>query len=78
MSWNGQSSAWWSSQMFYWSGGLFWAHSSILSVPRHATPPKSLPSFFKIKSIQSRGRFWYPMDLRVSGKDLIQNHLTMA
>ena len=23
-------------------------------------------------------RFWYPMDLRVSGKDLIQNHLTMA
>jgi len=23
-------------------------------------------------------RFWYPLDLRVSGKDLIQNHLTMA
>jgi len=23
-------------------------------------------------------RFWYPVDLRVSGKDLIQNHLTMA
>jgi len=22
--------------------------------------------------------FWYPLDLRVSGKDLIQNHLTMA
>lgn len=22
--------------------------------------------------------YWYPMDLRVSGKDLIQNHLTMA
>eukprot|EP01061_Rhynchopus_euleeides_P030353 TRINITY_DN50446_c0_g1_i1.p1 TRINITY_DN50446_c0_g1~~TRINITY_DN50446_c0_g1_i1.p1 ORF type:complete len:1253 (+),score=621.41 TRINITY_DN50446_c0_g1_i1:62-3820(+) len=22
--------------------------------------------------------FWYPMDLRVSGKDLIQNHLTMS
>jgi len=23
-------------------------------------------------------RFWYPLDLRVSGKDLIQNHLTMS
>lgn len=22
--------------------------------------------------------FWYPLDLRVSGKDLIQNHLTMS
>ena len=30
------------------------------------------------KHIPSPGRFWYPMDLRVSGKDLIQNHLTMA
>lgn len=27
-----------------------------------------------------RGEFeyWYPMDLRVSGKDLIRNHLTMC
>jgi valyl-tRNA synthetase len=23
-------------------------------------------------------RFWYPFDLRVSGKDLIQNHLTFC
>lgn len=23
-------------------------------------------------------RFWYPFDLRVSGKDLIQNHLTFS
>lgn len=22
--------------------------------------------------------YWYPMDLRVSGKDLIRNHLTMC
>lgn len=22
--------------------------------------------------------YWYPMDLRVSGKDLIPNHLTMS
>lgn len=22
--------------------------------------------------------YWYPMDLRCSGKDLIKNHLTMA
>ena len=28
--------------------------------------------------MRSEFLFWYPMDLRVSGKDLIQNHLTMC
>jgi leucyl-tRNA synthetase len=31
-----------------------------------------------LKSLRNEFEFWYPMDLRVSGKDLIQNHLTMA
>jgi leucyl-tRNA synthetase len=31
-----------------------------------------------IKSMRSEFTYWYPMDLRVSGKDLITNHLTMA
>jgi leucyl-tRNA synthetase len=42
-----------------------------------------LPAGSKIKKpllekMKQEFRFWYPMDLRVSGKDLIQNHLTMA
>jgi len=28
--------------------------------------------------MRSEFRFWYPFDLRVSGKDLIQNHLTFC
>jgi len=31
-----------------------------------------------LEKMQREFRFWYPMDLRVSGKDLIQNHLTMS
>lgn len=31
-----------------------------------------------LKKMRNEFRFWYPMDLRVSGKDLIQNHLTMS
>jgi len=31
-----------------------------------------------LEKMRKEFRFWYPMDLRVSGKDLIQNHLTMA
>jgi leucyl-tRNA synthetase len=42
-----------------------------------------MPKGSKIKTpvlekMQKEFRFWYPMDLRVSGKDLIQNHLTMC
>jgi len=32
----------------------------------------------KLKSMQDEFRYWYPMTLRISGKDLISNHLTMA
>lgn len=32
----------------------------------------------KLKQMRNEFEFWYPMDLRVSGKDLIRNHLTMS
>lgn len=32
----------------------------------------------KLKALRKEFEFWYPMDLRVSGKDLIRNHLTMS
>lgn len=32
----------------------------------------------KLTSLRDEFTFWYPLDLRVSGKDLITNHLTMA
>ena len=32
----------------------------------------------KIAAMRAEVKFWYPMDLRVSGKDLIPNHLTMS
>eukprot|EP01028_Stygiella_incarcerata_P009300 TRINITY_DN4376_c0_g1_i1.p1 TRINITY_DN4376_c0_g1~~TRINITY_DN4376_c0_g1_i1.p1 ORF type:complete len:1110 (-),score=325.02 TRINITY_DN4376_c0_g1_i1:211-3249(-) len=32
----------------------------------------------KLDALRKEFLFWYPMDLRVSGKDLIQNHLTMC
>lgn len=31
-----------------------------------------------LESLRREFRYWYPMDLRVSGKDLIGNHLTMS
>ena len=31
-----------------------------------------------LEKMRAEFRFWYPMDLRVSAKDLIPNHLTMA
>ncbi|CAK9105361.1 Leucine--tRNA ligase (Leucyl-tRNA synthetase) (LeuRS) [Durusdinium trenchii] len=32
----------------------------------------------KLKQMQDSFEYWYPFDLRVSGRDLIQNHLTMS
>jgi leucyl-tRNA synthetase len=32
----------------------------------------------KLKKMRHEFEYWYPMDLRVSGKDLIRNHLTMC
>lgn len=31
-----------------------------------------------LEKLRSEFEYWYPMDLRVSGKDLISNHLTMC
>lgn len=32
----------------------------------------------KLKKLRYEFEYWYPMDLRCSGKDLIRNHLTMS
>jgi leucyl-tRNA synthetase len=32
----------------------------------------------QLKRLRHEFEYWYPMDLRVSGKDLIRNHLTMS
>lgn len=32
----------------------------------------------KIDELKKSFKYWYPFDLRVSGKDLIKNHLTMS
>ena len=33
---------------------------------------------YKLKKLRESFLYWYPMDLRCSGKDLIKNHLTMS
>ena len=38
-------------------------------------PPSKLALLARMKT---EFEYWYPLDLRVSGKDLIQNHLTMS
>ena len=32
----------------------------------------------QLKKLKFEFNYWYPMDMRVSGKDLIRNHLTMS
>jgi leucyl-tRNA synthetase len=41
----------------------------------HITDPQLLPI---IREMKSEFNYWYPLDLRVSGKDLVGNHLTMC
>jgi len=41
-------------------------------------PYISGPSQEKLDQMKDEFNYWYPVDLRVSGKDLIQNHLTMS
>ena len=41
-------------------------------------PNQSKISTQNLELMRNEFLFWYPMDLRVSGKDLITNHLTMA
>jgi leucyl-tRNA synthetase len=43
------------------------------SVPANCAIPTEL-----LEKMRNEFRYWYPMDLRVSAKDLIPNHLTMA
>lgn len=33
---------------------------------------------FLIEKMKAEFKYWYPLDIRISGKDLIQNHLTMS
>jgi leucyl-tRNA synthetase len=41
--------------------------------PEHSTIPQEA-----LEQLRREFEYWYPMDLRVSAKDLIPNHLTMA
>jgi leucyl-tRNA synthetase len=41
------------------------------------TPATEIPEA-TLKAMRSEFTYWYPFDLRVSGKDLIQNHLTFS
>ena len=40
--------------------------------------PKGTPIRGDLEKLRAEFKYWYPLDLRVSGKDLIQNHLTMS
>jgi len=40
--------------------------------------PESKIAEEKLKTMRESFRYWYPMDFRTSGKDLIKNHLTMS
>jgi leucyl-tRNA synthetase len=43
-----------------------------------ALPAGSAVPAEKLEQLRNAFEYWYPMDLRVSGKDLIPNHLTMS
>eukprot|EP00592_Proboscia_alata_P010622 CAMPEP_0194352348 /NCGR_PEP_ID=MMETSP0174-20130528/741_1 /TAXON_ID=216777 /ORGANISM="Proboscia alata, Strain PI-D3" /LENGTH=1095 /DNA_ID=CAMNT_0039120341 /DNA_START=121 /DNA_END=3408 /DNA_ORIENTATION=- len=45
---------------------------------KNAPLPTTSISTDLLKKCRGEFRYWYPMDLRVSAKDLIPNHLTMA
>lgn len=43
------------------------------------TPYKACPvPEEKLKVLRDEFRYWYPLDLRVSAKDLVRNHLSMS
>jgi hypothetical protein len=52
-----------------------WDYVFLLS---DACPAAQGPVRDALDSMRREFAYWYPVDLRVSGKDLIQNHLTMA
>jgi leucyl-tRNA synthetase len=41
-------------------------------------PVDSKVSKDNLDKMRNEFEYWYPLDLRVSGKDLIRNHLTMS
>src|SRR3989338_10197326 len=41
-------------------------------------PPKNGKKIRSLEAMKKEFGYWYPMDFRNSGKDLIQNHLTMC
>lgn len=41
-------------------------------------PSKLTISKEKLDKMREEFNYWYPMDMRCSGKDLIKNHLTLA
>ena len=43
---------------------------------KEAAYPKTSISREKLDVLRKEFHFWYPVDLRVSGKDLVPNHLT--
>jgi leucyl-tRNA synthetase len=45
---------------------------------RTETAPTTEIQSDKLELLRKEFKYWYPMDLRISGKDLIRNHLTMS
>ena len=43
---------------------------------KNAKMPKSPIKKEALERMRREFQYWYPVDLRVSGKDLVQNHLT--
>lgn len=43
---------------------------------KDAKPPRTSIKKEALERMRREFQYWYPVDLRVSGKDLIQNHLT--
>lgn len=43
---------------------------------KKAKKPKTSIAASSLELMRREFEFWYPMDLRCSGKDLVQNHLT--
>uniref|UniRef100_K3WQ54 leucine--tRNA ligase n=1 Tax=Globisporangium ultimum (strain ATCC 200006 / CBS 805.95 / DAOM BR144) TaxID=431595 RepID=K3WQ54_GLOUD len=45
---------------------------------RHAPPTESTIPIAVMEKLRAEFEYWYPVDIRASGKDLIRNHLTMC
>lgn len=55
-----------------------WIFGESESIPVEDIATRSGISCSLLLRMQNEFRYWYPMDLRVSGKDLVPNHLTFA